>query len=521
MGFTSPPPEWPGDPLGGIGVRSSVAQDRGESLDSVQAGLEPADPMNGNRNSYRPSQQALEVLLSCLEEQARDRDDVRDALMELRAWIDQVVDSTGSQEDSSELREEILTPAPDRRDLSGPSPAGSRQDASDLEELALVVRRAKWKADVIRFVTDRRRGGEDLSRERILREEATTLPEISTRWLDSSRGLPDDGVLTEIADCYDLLARAAEVVIELAEKGALVPSPSSELLFLLAEIQSALLSALSLVEQRHDVDQRVLFGWLKGQTTLHRIYVDRHMRLDDPADASSSADRARRLERIRADLLVRRQRELGRDRLLSRARYHLEQARAHGSASEQDLHAVQEVAHEWCELGLPPGDPAIRGAVAAIVGDNTELGANPDVKRILAAEDVGVSEGRKSALAAVPELLAGRSAVVLASGPAADPSEETISSLRNALGLAQLEWRVFDQQDGVSGPIIEAIEAETPGLVLLGRKLPAEDYESFKGFCLEHDVPFVRLVQGFDPDRIAQQVLRQIGWRLRDSLTRS
>jgi hypothetical protein len=79
-------------------------------------------------------------------------------------------------------------------------------------------------------------------------------------------------------------------------EGALSPVPAPDLLFLLAESQSSLLTALAHCDLRGDSDQRDLFLWLKEQTTRHRVYVDRHMRLDDPADSTKAAELMDRLE---------------------------------------------------------------------------------------------------------------------------------------------------------------------------------------------------------------------------------
>jgi hypothetical protein len=132
--------------------------------------------------------------------------------------------------------------------------------------------------------------------ESALRARREDLEDCYAWMLDSPRPLPEDKYVEEVALCYDVVARAAELCIELEAEGALSPVPAPDLLFLLAESQSSLLTALAHCELRGDSDQRDLFLWLKDQTTRHRVYVDRHMRLDDPADSAKVLELRDRLE---------------------------------------------------------------------------------------------------------------------------------------------------------------------------------------------------------------------------------
>ncbi|GGJ51695.1 hypothetical protein [Deinococcus roseus] len=65
---------------------------------------------------------------------------------------------------------------------------------------------------------------------------------------------------------------------------------------LAAEAQSAVRSAsLELGESGDDSDQRAMFGWLKAYTSQHRVFLSRHMRLNDPANPYNHQDRRRQL----------------------------------------------------------------------------------------------------------------------------------------------------------------------------------------------------------------------------------
>ena len=213
--------------------------------------------------------------------------------------------------------------------------------------LATVVTRARWKAAACRLSLDKRAramdGGEEPAgdgaaieqREGSLRERIATLPDTSSWMLDLpfGRRLSDDDALlvdddqaarlAQVADCYDALATGAEIAVQLDESGAFRRSPSPAFLYLLAEAQSALLQSLADAPTRSDSDQRDVFLWLKEQTTRYRIYVDRYMRLDDPADASGSADLVERMRRAAREILDKAQARRERSQQLSKVRYHV------------------------------------------------------------------------------------------------------------------------------------------------------------------------------------------------------
>ena len=235
----------------------------------------------------------LHLLLNTLLEVGQERADVRAALSHLRAALDGM-----EGEDGESLAQRTITPHPSQRDLQREST--SIVQASVDVNLGLIVMRARWKSEACRFAIRRR--GEASSTEALAAEESALrarredLEDCYAWMLDSPRPLPEDKYVEEVALCYDVVARAAELCIELEAEGALSPVPAPDLLFLLAESQSSLLTALAHCELRGDSDQRDLFLWLKDQTTRHRVYVDRHMRLDDPADSAKVLELRDRLE---------------------------------------------------------------------------------------------------------------------------------------------------------------------------------------------------------------------------------
>ena len=239
----------------------------------------------------------LHLLLNTLLEVGQERADVRAALCHLRAALAGIENEGGEV-----LAQRTLTPQPSRRDFQ--REGVSANHPAEGVHLELIVKRARWKAEACRFAIRRRSAAQSdgeadvlLAEEKDLRARREELEDCYAWMLDSPRPLPKDQRVEEVALCYDVVARAAELCLALEAEGALTPVPVPDLLFLLAESQSSLLTALAHCDLRGDSDQRDLFLWLKEQTTRHRVYVDRHMRLDDPADSTKAPDLMNRLEK--------------------------------------------------------------------------------------------------------------------------------------------------------------------------------------------------------------------------------
>lgn len=420
------------------------------------------------------------------------------------------------------LPEKVITPG------GGPKAESPPQRSARRVDLPVVVRRARWKAAACRLAIDRRNASPDdeatARLEDKLRRQRTELEDCWAWMLDAPRGLPEDQLLADVAACYDTVALAAEGALRLEEAGALRPKPPSDLLYLLAEAQSALLAGLHKCDLRGDSDQRDLFLWLKEQTTRHRIYVDRHMRLDDPADSTRAGELA---ERIQAFVEGRRrqvQRGRARSQLLNKVRYHARKARSAGAPAESDLRAVETAAAGWLEADLPPGDPELVSLVRELIPDRLEATeATEATARVLAAaEEPGESDESagtpRDVLGEARPLLSGRRALLFGR----PDQEEAAEALVPALGLETLRLVPLEvEEEG----LLETLESEVaaPGcdLVLIAERLPQETYARFKRLCMEHERPFVRLPNGMDPEQVAHQVLRQVAWRLRQEARRA
>jgi hypothetical protein len=425
---------------------------------------------------------------------------VREALQAMHGWLGRQLGAGGA--DGEDLREKVVQPGEGRRVVTTES--GSKR-----VELPLVQRRARWKAAALRFAADRRAAEDptapDLKRiEEGLRSQRTELPDCFPWMLDGPMPLPPDPPVQQAAEVYEVLARTAEVANQLDEAGFLDPPPP-ELLYMLAEAQSMLLVAVRALGLRGDSDQRDLFAWLKDQTTRHRIYVDRHMRLDDPADPTLCSALLERIEERAESLMERGKERKLRSELLGKLRYHVRRA-LEGGLLVADRESILQGLDRWRKEGLPHEDRELVELLQPLGGIGDK---DPALGQALAIH-LDQAPAPRSPVEEVRDLLDGLPVLAVTSSADTRVRQE----LQRDLALTDLEWLDLIEGAGMDD-IAASLDGQAPGLVLLGVRLHTDAYNDFKQRCLNDGVLFVRLPDGFAPEHVARQVVRQVGWRLR------
>lgn len=525
----------------------------------------------------RPVVDALRTLLGACVEAARHDDGVRRSLKTLSAWIDESVDAPAREGQGRGRRgaeskgHGVLTPASRTRgeaspsQRSGPASSEGKPAGRITSPLSTVVTRARWKASACRLGLERhallvdgkgegdgeRTGAELDRREASLRERLGSHPDTSTWMLDMPFGKRrTDPTATEvdpaavealgvIADCYETIATGAEIAMELDEAGAFDGGPAPGFLYLLAEAQSALLQSLGGAPTRSDSDQRDVFLWLKEQTTRYRIYVDRFMRLDDPADPKGSRDLAERFRRAAREILQRQGARQKRRELIGKVRYHAGKLAMDGGVRLLEVQSLDAALKVWKEAGLQLNDRLLIEVLeplhAVDLDESTEGGAA--LARTLSALPTsrsrpqdqsgggGGARGAASSKGETPEetrrqLESCRVGLLALEGDDGVDQE----ALARDLGAAELLVTRVSLDAAHQASRVAAIDSFLDSGVdvfLLGARLPRDEYASFKERCLERQGLFVRLPGALDGASILHQVTRQVGWRLRARATRT
>ena len=492
---------------------------------------------------------ATRSLVRTLVQVAEERPDVRDALEKLREGLLELAaeiptsasGSSSTASTSDQVRETGVLfdrdqSVQDRRlnDVARSTESGvvippgtgdRRTRERRPPDLRMVAKRANWKADAIRWAVERRRaeevgGGnsnELHAREEELRARREELDECFAWMMDRYRKLPEDERMLFIAESYENVALAAESTMSLISAGILDPAPPAELLYALAETQSALLAALSATDLRTDSDQRDLFLWLKNQTLRHRIYVDRHMKLDDPADFTSGRARGERLRKLSETLIGRREAQRQQTHLLGKLKYHITKLGENSSPSGPDLDSICSAVAEWSEAGNPPQHPRLLEALRPlpkILGDVPPPPALGELCSCLSAcrettpmpSDTPSTSRRETAVPRAAELMKGLRALIL--GAVLDDSGR--DQLTQDLALASVEVSPLGA-DASEDYVRNVVPTSGVDLVLIVTRLPEPTYEEFKRICRERQLPFVRLPGGVRTAEIAQQTMRQVG----------
>ena len=389
-------------------------------------------------------------------------------------------------------------------------------------DLGLIQTRARLKAESCRVFIERRAAVGDPEREpgyvaRVseMIAEAKALPGCFLWVFFREKPQPADDGLRTIAESYDALADAAELVSEV--EGPDRSARAAEAFRLLAEASSALRVALEKTWLTSpDADQDQAHAWLRTETDYRGIFVPRFMRLDDPADPAQAADLRGRIAAVRREHHDRQSAQKQAGKLLNQARYH-----AHQIMEKPP----EEAAHDWKKLsaaitalaaaGIQPEDARVVDAVAPLRG-REPADADPLLRRALAPppreepEEAVPERGWSERVAEVRGMLAGRRVVVIGG----EPRPESVARIEEAFGLAACDWlRLTEHGSGraMAAPIAQPDTALVLVLIKLTGHLHADEAREYARAAGK---PLVLLKAGYNPEQIAQAVLEQAAMTL-------
>lgn len=395
--------------------------------------------------------------------------------------------------------------------------SASARPAQEPPSLPLIQRRCSLKAQSCRFVIERRGApGERLAelneRVKALLTSAKATPNCFLWVLFPGPAQPGDEPLAVIASCYENLARAAALADRLGPTGE--PADRRDALGLLAAAQSALRVAL---EQtwltKPDRDQDDAYAYLSEATRSERIFLDRHMKRDDPADPADAASLAARIASLESHLQAAQDRRRRATTLVNAVRHH---ARIIADDPGGDH------SHDWEKIGAKLseldgtdslGDSRLPDLLRPIAHCVPPHAAHV-VSRVLGDDPAPADDARpreySPGVARVREFLRG-GRVVLVGGERRDEAERRI---RDAFDLAGLDW-ISLPEHSTAAPLEAPIRRADTRLVLVMIKLAGHHHiDAAAEVCARHAKPLVRLPAGYNPEQIAAQVLEQASERL-------
>lgn len=335
-----------------------------------------------------------------------------------------------------------------------------------------------------------------------------------------SRPCSDSSALLLIAENYDAMADTVEAVRKCDE--TLRSQDAVDALNLLAEAASSLRAAMVGAWNREDRDQTDTHQWLKYQTALRQVFIERYMTEGDAADPRKAADVSRRAHA----LVVRLNGKLNHSRTITRAlnkiKFHAKKiAREQGSNATSEWPKIEEALKELAAVGVSPADRRVGDAIGpaikipfleshtppASVGAALAA-AMPSTNTVKADCDV---QNLSEQVLEVRSILSGKRAVLIGG----EARERTREALQAAFDLADLDWVELSEHGSSSLARPAIIRHDTALVMVLARLAGHQHVEDARGYAKSAGKPFVLLPAGFSADAISAAVLDQASQRLR------
>jgi hypothetical protein len=410
-------------------------------------------------------------------------------------------------------------PAPIARQETSVPPAPPESSVPERDAvLPGLVERTRLKAIVARSVAQQLATGASVDENLLHRARSAGC---STWMLGLVDAEPED--LDVLATCFDAVADAAELSAMLHETGPLDRERLQRAVRGFAAVQSALRVTVAGHRRTPDEDQVVAFEWLKETTAAERIFVERHMRLDDPLPPAEVATVTAPLRAELEELRSQEDRQESRTRGLRQVRYHANRL-AKGKGSDHDRDKIVEAVTDLVADGLPPsnlelramllpildrlapaeGEPAAYGRVIADVEAHLERERRNGEMRATPRKKDASDEVRRAAA-----LLRGTELVLIGG----ERRPETTRALTDAFGLSELTWYTLSD-DPTLDQLERAISRPDVSVVVQLIRWSRHRHGEADEIADKHGKAFVRVPSGTNPNAIARAILDQASERL-------
>ena len=262
----------------------------------------------------------------------------------------------------------------------------------------------------------------------------------------------------ERAGCFEALADALSLVEFLNNEPKYDSDAFTKSLNLLAEAQSAVRAAVGKRAPTSDNDQVQVFNWLRETASERSIFIQHHMRADDPADPSKWANLAKRIKAIRPQAQNSKQPNKKCRKLLGKVRYQLGLMVEPLQSSEDYWKRVAETINELLSHGLLPSNVELRDLLLPVIDNMPDLQNIPKGFRLVLREMdryLASCPAPKVLLVTppTPELmqaaqLLNRRTIVLIGG---DRRPASYEALRAAFNLDELFWISTREHQSIAG----------------------------------------------------------------------
>lgn len=328
-----------------------------------------------------------------------------------------------------------------------------------------------------------------------------------------------------LGECFTTLSVACQVADELHKDGELTEQDWTHLLRYLAEAQSAVRVATLPLSSRDDADQMHAFLWLRNMTGERQIYVDRFMKLDDPADPRNTLNLRERLLTLQENVKAERANRRSREKVLNNVRFKLQRIATERTENDPEWPRIIELVDSLVTAGMPASNRDLRLALQQTIDlvPDTDVVPWPrgfqtamrEVDKYIAlqtdapAPDAIPPAELSNEVALVANALAGQTVVLIGGESRIQARRALISALK----LNDVVWIATREHESVA-PFEAHIARPEVAVVLLAIRWSSHSYGEAKQFCDTHNKPLVRLPGGYNANQIARQIMLQCSDRL-------
>ena len=350
------------------------------------------------------------------------------------------------------------------------------------------------------------------------------LRRVADRFVARARAQVEAGMSRTLSETFVNVAESLRLLHAVAGKIDRADGGHAPELRLLAEATSAARAAIrrdSGSDARADEAlQDEAFRWLKQEGQSQQVYIDRHMKVGDPADPDAYADLRQRIADARRLFDEGHLRQVG----LNKIRYHVNKLRADPSSSAGEWRTIADVAATLVrDRRLPASDVALRELLLDVLPTlPDEFDAPAEFATVLRAidayhaaraADIAEDDAAPSAndgedVARVRAALAGRTVVMIGGHPRPHQRD----NLSDALG-APVEWAESREHESPFNFAADVARRDVAVVVLTIRWM-SHAFREVTPICRERGIPVVSLTAGSNPARIARAIREQAGQRL-------
>ncbi|HLO42094.1 MAG TPA: hypothetical protein VK176_13795 [Phycisphaerales bacterium] len=407
---------------------------------------------------------------------------------------------------------------------------GSARNESDSDEvrklqppdLELIVTRCALKSQACHAAIVRRlAAGTSTEQEEIrkigaLITQGKSLDNCYLWMVNRAKPQPTDEVMRLISHAYDNLGAAARCCLRVPRNSR--SDRRAQALNLLAEAQSALrVSLIPTWLTLPDRDQDDAFRYLDDSTTYEQVFIPRFMKLSDPADPGAWESLRDRIESFSKSLELDEESNRQIRTSINKIRHHAKAiAGAPGEDRAHDWQKIESALASLAESGRLR-EPEIADLLRPIAASAPGGAGYPTLGRVIESmrggdevEEAAEERAYSASVQKVRDMLAG-SRVVIVGG---ERREEAVNRIREAFELAEVEWVALPEH-GSTAPAEAPIRRADTRLVLVLIRLAGHLHtEEVAMFCDRHGKPLIRLPAGYNPERIAAEVLEQASGKL-------